>query len=230
MPDSTLGRLKDSVARDPATARVKEELQRYLQARAEHTLTGLGDRLGSSLGSLAESGQRAGGLVGSLAKGGKALGEGKSPVHAAVVAGASHLENTVKDKLKGMFGKGRKSGGGKSKSVTIVEDIDVGVDILLGSHAHHIKHPPVGRARIGRYGFNKTSTCSGAHRSISQAWSAGLAKIRACVGSWAKGGFVPSHRSPKNTYALTLLHRRDIHTMPSTPIPCAASAQRTVFA
>ncbi len=129
MPDSTLGRLKDSVARDPATARVKEELQRYLQARAEHTLTGLGDRLGSSLGSLAESGQRAGGLVGSLAKGGKALGEGKSPVHAAVVAGASHLENTVKDKLKGMFGKGRKSGGGKSKSVTIVEDIDVGVPV-----------------------------------------------------------------------------------------------------
>ncbi|MCX4419361.1 SRPBCC family protein [Streptomyces mirabilis] len=33
----------------------------------------------------------------------------------------------VKNKVKGLFGKGRKSGGGKSKSVTIVEDIDVGV-------------------------------------------------------------------------------------------------------
>ena len=50
-------------------------------------------------------------------------------MHAAVSAGASHLENTVKDKLKGVFGKGRKSGGGKSKSVTIVEDIDVGVPV-----------------------------------------------------------------------------------------------------
>ena len=43
--------------------------------------------------------------------------------------GTSHLKDTVKDKVKGLFGKGRKSGGGKSKSVTIVEDIDVGVPV-----------------------------------------------------------------------------------------------------
>ncbi|CAM5675376.1 cyclase [Streptomyces badius] len=63
------------------------------------------------------------------AKGGQALGEGKSPGQAALSAGASHLKDTVKDKVKGLFGKGRKSGGGKSKSVTIVEDIDVGVPV-----------------------------------------------------------------------------------------------------
>lgn len=31
--------------------------------------------------------------------------------------------------MKSLFGKGRKGGGGKSKSVTIVEDIDVGVPV-----------------------------------------------------------------------------------------------------
>lgn len=65
----------------------------------------------------------------SLAKGGKALGEGKSPQQAALTVGASHLKDTVKDKVKSLFGKGRKGGGGKSKSVTIVEDIDVGVPV-----------------------------------------------------------------------------------------------------
>ncbi|CAM5462379.1 Cyclase OS=Streptomyces rutgersensis OX=53451 GN=F0345_16365 PE=4 SV=1 [Streptomyces diastaticus subsp. diastaticus] len=37
--------------------------------------------------------------------------------------------DTIKDKVKGVFGKGRKGGGGKSKSVTISEDIDVGVPV-----------------------------------------------------------------------------------------------------
>lgn len=46
-----------------------------------------------------------------------------------MAAGTSHLKDTIKDKVKGLFGKGRKGGGGKSKSVTITEDIDVGVPV-----------------------------------------------------------------------------------------------------
>ncbi|BCK73355.1 hypothetical protein Srufu_073080 [Streptomyces libani subsp. rufus] len=129
MAESTFRKVKHEVTNSPAAGRLKEELQHYLQARAEHAVTSLGHKLGESVGKLAEPGRGAGGLVNSLAKGGAALGEGKSPQQAALTAGASHLKDTVKDKVKGLFGKGRKGGGGKSKSVTIVEDIDVGVPV-----------------------------------------------------------------------------------------------------
>lgn len=129
MAESTFSKIKDEVTKSPAADQLKEELQHYLQARAEHAVTSLGHKLGESVGRLAEPGQGASGLVSSLAKGGKALGEGKSPQQAALTAGASHLKDTVKDKVKSLFGKGRKGGGGKSKSVTIVEDIDVGVPV-----------------------------------------------------------------------------------------------------
>ncbi|MFH9298496.1 SRPBCC family protein [Streptomyces sp. NPDC017520] len=128
MADSTLGGIKNDVANSPATDRLKDELRNYLRARAEHAVTQLGNRLGDSVSQLAEPGG-GGGALKSLAKGGQAIGEGKSPGQAALSAGASHLKDTVKDKVKGLFGKGRKSGGGKSKSVTIVEDIDVGVPV-----------------------------------------------------------------------------------------------------
>ncbi|MGA5565623.1 SRPBCC family protein [Streptomyces platensis] len=129
MAESTFRKVKNEVTKSPAAGRLKEELQHYLQARAEHTVTSLGHKLGESVGKLAEPGRGAGGVVNSLAKGGAALGAGKSPQQAALTAGASHLKDTVKDKVKGLFGKGRKGGGGKSKSVTIVEDIDVGVPV-----------------------------------------------------------------------------------------------------
>lgn len=129
MAESTLRKMKHEVTHSPAADQLKEELQHYLQARAEHAVSSLGHKLGESVGKLAEPGRGAGGLVNSLAKGGAALGAGKSPQRAALTAGASHLKDTVKDKVKGLFGKGRKGGGGKSKSVTIVEDIDVGVPV-----------------------------------------------------------------------------------------------------
>ncbi|QHY99779.1 Polyketide cyclase / dehydrase and lipid transport [Streptomyces sp. S4.7] len=129
MADSTLTRFKDDVAKNPATDRLKEELQNYLKARATHAVTNLGQRLGEGVGKLADPKNGPGGAVKSLAKGGQALGEGKSPAQAAMAAGTSHLKDTIKDKAKGLFGKGRKGGGGKSKSVTITEDIDVGVPV-----------------------------------------------------------------------------------------------------
>ncbi|MFC4496938.1 SRPBCC family protein [Streptomyces ovatisporus] len=131
MADSTLSGLKDEVAKNPATDRLKEELQAYLQARAFQAVTDLGTKLGDSVNKLADprQGPPGGRLAGSLAKGGKALGEGKSPAQAAMAVGSSHVKELLKDKVRGLFGKGRKSGGGKSRSVTIVEDIDVGVPV-----------------------------------------------------------------------------------------------------
>lgn len=130
MADSAMSRFKEDVANDPATDRLKQELQSYLQARAYKAVTGLGSKLGEGVTKLAAPGQGGpGGLVGSIAKGGQALSEGKSPGQAAMAVGTSHVKDMVKDKVKGLFGKGRKSGGGKSKSVTIVEDIDVGVPV-----------------------------------------------------------------------------------------------------
>ncbi|WP_328321496.1 SRPBCC family protein [Streptomyces sp. NBC_00388] len=129
MSDSAFGKLKQEVAQNPATDRLKDELQNYLRARAEHTVSNLGHKLGESVSKLASPGEGGGGLASSLAKGGQALSEGKSPAQAALSAGTSHVKDVLKDKVKGMFGKGRKGGGGKSKSVTIVEDIDVGVPV-----------------------------------------------------------------------------------------------------
>ncbi|WP_445408003.1 SRPBCC family protein [Streptomyces albidoflavus] len=128
MADSAFTKFKDDVAKNPATERLRDELQDYLSARARHAVTNLGHKLGESAGKLAD-GSAPTGAVKSLAKGGKALGEGKSPAQAALSAGGSHVMDTIKDKVKGVFGKGRKGGGGKSKSVTISEDIDVGVPV-----------------------------------------------------------------------------------------------------
>ncbi|MEU2963026.1 SRPBCC family protein [Streptomyces albidoflavus] len=128
MADSAFTKFKDDVARNPATERLRDELQNYLSARARHAVTNLGHKLGEGAGKLAD-GSAPTGAVKSLAKGGKALGEGKSPAQAALSAGGSHVMDTIKDKVKGVFGKGRKGGGGKSKSVTISEDIDVGVPV-----------------------------------------------------------------------------------------------------
>ncbi|MBL1113772.1 SRPBCC family protein [Streptomyces sp. 110] len=110
----TLGRLKDDIVRNPATDRLKDELRNYVQARATHAISGLGS---------------------GLAKGAQSLSEGKSPGQALMKAGTSQLKDSLKEslkeKVKGVFGKGGKSrsGGGKSKSVTVVEDIDVGVPV-----------------------------------------------------------------------------------------------------
>ncbi|MFG3350256.1 SRPBCC family protein [Streptomyces sp. NPDC048018] len=129
MPESAFAKMKSDVIASPATERLKEELQQYLRARAEHTVTRLGSRLGDSIAKLGEPGAAASGGLKGLSKSAQALAEGKGPGQAAVTGAVTHLKESVKDKVKGLFGKGRKSGGGKSKSVTIVEDIDVGVPV-----------------------------------------------------------------------------------------------------
>lgn len=127
MAESPAPTWKESVIGSPEAERLREEVREYLQARARQAVAGLGTKLGDSVGRLGEGG--AGTLTGPLAAGGKALQKGKPPTQALSSAGATHVKDVVKEKIKGLFGKGGKSGGGKSKSVTIVEDIDVGVPV-----------------------------------------------------------------------------------------------------
>lgn len=129
MAESTLGKVKNDLMESPAADRLKDELRNYARVRVEHTVSRLGDRLGEGVTKLGESGGGVSGPLKSLSKGGEALSEGESPAQAVVKAGASQLAETVKDKTRSLFGQGRKSGGGKSKSVLIVEDIDVGVPV-----------------------------------------------------------------------------------------------------
>ncbi|MEU4358944.1 SRPBCC family protein [Streptomyces virginiae] len=129
MSDSALSKIKNDVVGNPATDRLKDELRRYLTARAEDAVTRLGERLGAHVARLAEPGAAKGSLAKGLAEGGKALGEGKSPARAALAAGTSAVKDTLKEKAQSLVGGGRTSGGGTSKSVTIVEDIDVGVPV-----------------------------------------------------------------------------------------------------
>ncbi|MBT2365660.1 SRPBCC family protein [Streptomyces sp. ISL-10] len=122
---------RTGVAGDAGT-RLKEELQRYLEARAEKAVTGLGERLGEATRQLGDPGNSLGSALGMLSKGGQALGEGKSPRGAAVSAALSHLAGGVKDQVSGLLGKVGKGGGKgetRGKSVVIVEDVDVGVPV-----------------------------------------------------------------------------------------------------
>ncbi|MQS05900.1 SRPBCC family protein [Streptomyces alkaliphilus] len=131
MSDSASTGFKDDVLKNPATDRLREELGNYLRARAEHTVTRLGSRLGEGVSKLAEPGVRRGKeLLDGSGGDGEDGGGAKKPGRALLGAGASHLKDMVKDKVGGALGKGGKGGGGgKSKSVTIVEDIDVGVPV-----------------------------------------------------------------------------------------------------
>ncbi|NEB92687.1 SRPBCC family protein [Streptomyces bauhiniae] len=127
MADSTLTRFTKDLREHPAAERLKDELQNYLQARAQHTVTRLGHRLGEHVTRLGTPGQGGtGALRQALGRGGKALGAGKSPMRAAMTAGTEYVKDTVRERIGGGLGK---SGGGTSRSVVISEDIDVGVPV-----------------------------------------------------------------------------------------------------
>ncbi|MFF4364718.1 SRPBCC family protein [Streptomyces sp. NPDC001594] len=129
MSDSVLAEIKNDVAGNQATERLKEELRHYLTARAEDAVTRLGEHLGDRVARLGEPGAAKSGFAKGLVEGGKALSEGKSPARAALAAGTSAFKDALREKAKSLVGAGRTSGGGTAKSVTIVEDIDVGVPV-----------------------------------------------------------------------------------------------------
>ncbi|MFF9867381.1 SRPBCC family protein [Streptomyces sp. NPDC013953] len=114
-----------------AGSRLKEELQHYLEARAERAVSSMGERLGDATKKLGE-GSPLGTTLGSLAKGGQALGQGASPGRALATTAMSQVKGSVKDKVSGLLGKIGKGGGKgetRAKSVVVIEDVDVGVPV-----------------------------------------------------------------------------------------------------
>ncbi|MGW0119509.1 SRPBCC family protein [Streptomyces sp. NPDC003327] len=109
MSESALGRIKSDVLDGPAGERLKEELRLYLTSRFEAAGRGA--------------------LLKGLERGRRALGEGKTPLRAALTVGAHAAKDSVKKKAVGVVGGGRGRNGGSAKRVTVVEDLDVGVPL-----------------------------------------------------------------------------------------------------
>ncbi|MFH8408400.1 SRPBCC family protein [Streptomyces sp. NPDC018019] len=109
--------VKESVAGNPAVDRLKEEAVSFAAAQAQRLLVATGKRLGEATTRLTDVAEgRSDGLIG--------------PVIKETFKGA--VKDTAKNTVKGAVGKltgKRKGGGGKSKAVTISEDVDVGVPV-----------------------------------------------------------------------------------------------------
>jgi hypothetical protein len=116
--------MADTATRGEGGGRLADAFQDYLEARAEHAINGLGQKIGDAATKLAED---PAGLVGKLTG-------GANPTGALLKLGAGQLKKKtvggLKEKLGGLMGGGKggkgRSGGGQ-RSVTITEDIDVGV-------------------------------------------------------------------------------------------------------
>ncbi|WP_149825998.1 SRPBCC family protein [Streptomyces tailanensis] len=101
---------------NPATVRLREELEEYIEARVALMLQGVGHGLGEGARKLSEA--RAAGLTST----------------------ASHAKDALVDKAKGVTGKamdvagkrhGKEPEGGTGREHTIIEDIDVGVPVRV---------------------------------------------------------------------------------------------------
>jgi uncharacterized membrane protein len=119
MADKSKGGQTDS----KGGSELSDEFRHLLEVLADKTLAGAGNKVEGITGKLTGNGNGTGKAVG---KAGEKLAEGKSPVTAGLAAGAEG----IKDKVKGVFGKGGGGKGGKKTKVTnIIESIDVGAPI-----------------------------------------------------------------------------------------------------
>ncbi|PAZ15340.1 cyclase [Streptomyces sp. SA15] len=128
----TLTKVREQAQQTPGADRLKEELERYIQARVELMLEGVGHRLGAGARRLAEAHMSPGGLAKTVGKGAKKLGEQLPSGAEVLTSTASHAKDAVVDKAKDVLpGKkhGRGPGGGTGRGLTIIEDIDVGVPV-----------------------------------------------------------------------------------------------------
>ncbi|MGC0334182.1 putative membrane protein [Streptomyces sp. SAI-170] len=118
-----------------ATDRLREELERYVEARIQMALEGVGHRLGSGARRLSETrlGPRA--LADNVAERGRAL-RGHLPSGGAVTSKAAqakdtaaHAKDAVLDRAKGVTARRPAPGEDMGKGMTVIEDIDVGVPV-----------------------------------------------------------------------------------------------------
>ncbi|MFF9498662.1 cyclase [Streptomyces sp. NPDC014656] len=129
MSDSALDRVKGDVLEGPAVERFKEELRLYVTARFEDAAKRLGERLGETVAGLAEPGAGRGALVKGLERARRVLGEGRTPLRAALTVGAHAAKDSVKKKAFEAVGGGGGRKGGSARPVVVAEGVDVGVPV-----------------------------------------------------------------------------------------------------
>jgi uncharacterized membrane protein len=106
------------------THRLSKETQNFLNALAEKALKKVSEKISETTERVVERLEGGGPGVKAALSGATALIEGKSPVRAALKAGATGL----KEKVKGLF---RRRRGKKAKVTNIVESLDVGASLRL---------------------------------------------------------------------------------------------------
>ena len=112
------GTLSKVLADNPAAQRLKDEAQHYAHAMAQHATRGATQRvtdLAEKLTDVADGGSLTGKSL-------KEMAGGKNPVKAV----GSAVSDKLGDGVKSLFGKDKKGGGG-SKTVNILEEIDIGL-------------------------------------------------------------------------------------------------------
>ncbi|MFF1570004.1 SRPBCC family protein [Streptomyces sp. NPDC058293] len=111
---------------------LRDELSAYLGAQAEHLVERAGDKLEDvtdQLLNVAENGGSLGGIGGTLTGIGGRILQGDSPLKAIVGEKAKDMKDSVVGKVQQAFGGGGKKKSGNTKSMNMVEVLDVGVPI-----------------------------------------------------------------------------------------------------
>jgi uncharacterized membrane protein len=135
--DRGRGASSGSLLEDLPLDELREQSRRLVSALAGRAVSGASDRVGGlveRLGGLGNAAEQSSPGASAIGKAGTALAQGKSPVSAAVSAGAEG----IKAKASAAFGRSDKSGsdtagraGGKVKVTNIVEEVDVGAPVSV---------------------------------------------------------------------------------------------------
>jgi uncharacterized membrane protein len=119
------GGLLGSLSNNPAVRSLGDAARDYAKARGTDAARKVGDRLSGMTDSMNDSAENGGFKATAVGEAAKRVTSGDNPVKAAL-GGAGEA---VKEKVGGLFGRNKGGGGGNKKSMTILEDITVGVPV-----------------------------------------------------------------------------------------------------
>jgi uncharacterized membrane protein len=118
------GGLLGALKNNPAVSQLGDAAKDYARARGTDAAKKIGGKLTGVTGSLTDKAEGGGFKSAAVSKAVEKVGEGESPLKAAV----SGVGAGIKEKVKGAFGKSGGAGGNK-KFINIIEDITIGVPV-----------------------------------------------------------------------------------------------------